>query len=425
MGQQKLNLFEERPILSITQIVESVKSRLEEGFHDIWVRGEISNLGAPPSGHLYFTLKDSKSQLKTVCFKMRNRLLKFRPKDGMEVVVRGSLSVYAPRGDFQLIVESMEPVGPGDLQRQFENLKIKLKSEGLFDKVHKKNLPLLPTKVGIVTSPSGAAIQDILRVLSRRNNRLNILIFPAQVQGTVAVQQIIEGITCLNDRNDIDVIILTRGGGSLEDLQAFNEESVARTIFESRIPIISAIGHEIDSTIADFVADQTAPTPSAAAEIVSGARTDLRDRVEGLILRCSQAFRLHITYKRQQLHNLTSSRALVDPENNLRFLQQHLDDLHTRLLQTLPNNLSPVREKIAQQKKDLSRQIQFYLQSKKQSYNFHINQLEAFSPQAVLDRGYSIATSDKNQIIRNSNQLKKGDKLNVQVAQGEFRAQKI
>ena len=425
MEQQKLKLFEERPILSVTQIVEGVKSQLEAGFCDIWVRGEISNFRTPPSGHLYFTLKDSKSQLKAVCFRMRSRLLKFRPEDGMEVIARGSLSVYAPRGDFQLVIESVEPVGPGALQIAFEKLKTQLQSEGLFDEAHKKKLPLLPAKVGVVTSPSGAAVQDILRVLSRRNDRLNILIFPALVQGSGAALQIIQGIDYLNSRQDIDVIILTRGGGSLEDLWAFNEEPVARAIFESRLPVISAVGHEIDFTIADFVADLRAPTPSAAAEIVSGARIDLWNRVEGLVLRCGQALRLHITYKRQQLQKLAASRAFVDAESRLRFFLQRLDELHTRLLKTLPTRLEPLRERVAQHSKDLSRQIQFYLRSKRQSHKSQADQLQAFSPQAVLDRGYAIATSEKNQVIRSPDQLKKGDKLGVQVARGGFRAQKI
>ena len=261
MQQQELKLFEERQILSVSQVVHGVKVQLETKFRDIWVRGEISNFVTPGSGHQYFTLKDNEAQMRAVCFRSQNRLLKFRPENGMDVIARGTVSVYPPRGEFQLIVETLEPVGPGALQLAFEQLKTRLESEGLFDQKHKKDLPLLPAKIGVVTSPTGAAIQDILRVLWRRNDRLNVLIFPAKVQGTGASAEIIQGIEYLNTREDVDTIIVARGGGSLEDLWAFNDEALARAIFGSRIPVISAVGHEIDFTIADFVADLRATHP--------------------------------------------------------------------------------------------------------------------------------------------------------------------
>ncbi|MDA2938874.1 exodeoxyribonuclease VII large subunit [Acidobacteria bacterium AH-259-A15] len=425
MQQQELKLFGERQILSVSQVVNSVKVSLETKFHDIWVKGEISNFRTPPSGHIYFTLKDSDAQLKVVCFRMQNRLLKFRPEDGMDVLARGSLSVYPPRGEFQLVVEFMEPVGPGALQLAFEQLKSRLEAEGLFDQARKKKLPLLPAKIGVVTSPTGAAIQDILRVLSRRNDRLDILIFPAKVQGSGAAQQIARGIHYLDSRGDIDVIVVARGGGSLEDLWGFNEEVVARAIFDARIPVISAIGHEIDFTIADFVADLRAATPSAAAEIVSGVREDLWKRVENLVRRSSQAIRLCLKDKRGQLQRLASSRAFVDAESKLRFFLQRLDELHTRLIKTAPSLFSSPRERILQHKKTLRQQIQFYLQSKRQLMTARNEQLQAYSPLAVLDRGYAIVTTKNREIVRDPAQVKGGEDVDVRVARGQFRAQRV
>ncbi|MDA2928175.1 exodeoxyribonuclease VII large subunit [Acidobacteria bacterium AH-259-G07] len=425
MQQQELKLFGERQILSVSQVVNSVKVSLESKFHDIWVKGEISNFRTPPSGHIYFTLKDSDAQLKVVCFRMQNRLLKFRPEDGMDVLARGSLSVYPPRGEFQLVVEFMEPVGPGALQLAFEQLKSRLEAEGLFDQARKKKLPLLPAKIGVVTSPTGAAIQDILRVLSRRNDRLDILIFPAKVQGSGAAQQIARGIHCLDSRGDIDVIVVARGGGSSEDLWGFNEEVVARAIFDARIPVISAIGHEIDFTIADFVADLRAATPSAAAEIVSGVREDLWKRVENLVRRSSQAIRLCLKDKRGQLQRLASSRAFVDAESKLRFFLQRLDELHTRLIKTAPSLFSSPRERILQHKKTLRQQIQFYLQSKRQLMTARNEQLQAYSPLAVLDRGYAIVTTKNREIVRDPAQVKGGEDVDVRVARGQFRAQRV
>ncbi|MFQ5929374.1 MAG: exodeoxyribonuclease VII large subunit [Acidobacteriota bacterium] len=425
MQQQELKLSGERQILSVSQVVNSVKVSLETKFHDIWVKGEISNFRTPPSGHIYFTLKDSDAQLRAVCFRMQNRLLKFRPEDGMDVLARGSLSVYPPRGEFQLVVEFMEPVGPGALQLAFEQLKSRLEAEGLFDTARKKKLPLLPAKIGVVTSPTGAAIQDILRVLSRRNDRLDVLIFPAKVQGSGAAQQIARGIHYLDARGDIDVIVVARGGGSLEDLWGFNEEVVARAIFDARIPVISAVGHEIDFTIADFVADLRAATPSAAAEIVSGVREDLWKRVENLVRRSSQAIRLCLKDKRGQLQRLASSRAFVDAESKLRFFLQRLDELHTRLIKTAPSLLSSPRERILQHKKTLRQQIQFYLQSKRQLMTARTEQLQAYSPLAVLDRGYAIVTAENKEIVRDPAQVKGGEEVDVRVARGQFRAQRV
>lgn len=425
MQQQELQLFEEREILSVSQVVHSVKVQLETKFQDIWVRGEISNFRTPSSGHQYFTLKDNEAQIRVVCFRSQNRLLKFRPGDGMDVIARGSVSVYPPRGEFQLVVETMEPVGPGALQLAFEQLKTRLASEGLFDQAHKKPLPLLPSKIGVVTSPTGAAIQDILRVLSRRNDRLNVLIFPAKVQGSGASAEITQGIEHLNTREDIDAIILTRGGGSLEDLWAFNEEKVARVIFNSRIPIISAVGHEIDFTIADFVADLRVPTPSAAAEIVSGAREELFNRIESLTQRSLQALRLFLKDRREKLSRLAASRAFVDAESKLRFFLQRLDELYSRLVKTLPSMFGATRQRFSQHEQLLRQQILFFLQSKKHVMATRSAQLEAYSPLAVLERGYAIVTTKSKDIVRDPNQVKRGDRVDIRVERGQFRAEKI
>ena len=424
MQQQELKLFEERQILSVSQVVHGVKVQLETKFRDIWVRGEISNFVTPGSGHQYFTLKDNEAQMRAVCFRSQNRLLKFRPENGMDVIARGTVSVYPPRGEFQLIVETLEPVGPGALQLAFEQLKTRLESEGLFDQKHKKDLPLLPAKIGVVTSPTGAAIQDILRVLWRRNDRLNVLIFPAKVQGTGASAEIIQGIEYLNTREDVDTIIVARGGGSLEDLWAFNDEALARAIFGSRIPVISAVGHEIDFTIADFVADLRAPTPSAAAEIVSGAREELSKAIGNLTQRSAQAIRLGLKNRRERLRTLAASRAFVDAESQLRFFLQRLDELQSRLTKTLPSMFRSNRQGLSQQEQLLERQIQFYLQSKKHMMATRSAQLQAYSPLSVLERGYAIVTTEDQEIVRDPNQLKEGDRMNIRVERGPFHARK-
>ena len=425
MRQQELKLFDDRQIFSVAQVVGSVKTQLESQFHDIWVRGEISNVRTPPSGHLYFSMKDAEARLKVVCFRMQHRLLKFRPEDGMEIIARGSLTVYSPRGEFQLVAKVMEPVGPGALQIAFEQLKTRLQREGLFDPAYKKRLPLLPAKIGVISSPTGAAIQDILKVLKWRNDRLNVLLFPAKVQGSGAAQEIVRGIKYFNERLDIDVIMVARGGGSLEDLWAFNEENVARAIFDSRIPLISAVGHEIDFTISDFVSDLRASTPSAAAETVSGAREELWTRIEGLVRRSGHAVRLCLTEKRHRLQRLVASRAFVDAESKLRFFLQRLDELHTRLVKGIPSQLEPKRQRVPQLQKELEQQIRFLLYSRKQLIQARTSELEAFSPLSVLHRGYAIVTTEVGSIIRDPKQLKIGERMDIRVAKGKFRAQKL
>jgi exodeoxyribonuclease VII large subunit len=422
--QQELKLFEDRDIQSVSQVVHAVKVQLETRFRDIWVKGEISNFKPASSGHYYFTLKDSSAQLRAVFFRTQNRLLKFAPRDGMEVFARGSISVYSPRGEFQMVIEYMEPAGQGALQIAFEQLKAKLQGEGLFDPAKKKKLPLLPSKIGVVTSPSGAAIQDILRVLQRRNEAVNVLIVPVRVQGEGAAQEIARGIKYLNTRQDIDVIIVGRGGGSLEDLWAFNEEVVARAIFASEIPVISAVGHEIDFTISDFVADLRAATPSAAAELVSGARAELCGRVDHCVRRACQAMKLIVSDKRRRLQHLASNRAFVDAESRLRFYSQRLDDLYARLIRTFPSRIPVAQDRLARHSKELAARLQSYLQGYRSNLSHLTRQLQAYSPLSVIERGYAIVTYKAEVIVRDPLQVPDGEKIEIRVARGSFSAVK-
>ena len=422
-----MGMFEElgkRRILSVSQIVYQIRSRLETGFRDVWVQGEVSNLRIPPSGHLYFTLKDSEAQIPAVCFRMRRRYLKFRPEDGMELLARGSVSVYAPRGQVQLMVSHLEPLGRGALQLAFEQLKERLSKEGLFDPAHKLKLPLFPARVGVVTSPSGAAVRDILRVLQERNDRVGVLIYPATVQGPTAPPQIAEGIRELARRGDVDTIIIARGGGSWEDLWAFNDEALARTIFESRVPIISAVGHETDFTIADFVADVRAATPSAAAETVSAAREELAQRTAHLEKRALQAMSLVLLGKRQRLRALTSSRGFVDAETRLKFFLQRLDDLNGRFLKALPAFLAPMGTRLEQSAHALEHRMDLYLKGLKQRLGETAGRLQAYSPLAVLERGYAIITTGSGQVVREAAQVSDGELVQVRTGRGSFRARR-
>ena len=424
MQSRKLTLSDTRRILSVSQLVNDVKFQLETNFRDFWVKGEISNLGRPPSGHIYFTLKDSSAQIQAVCFRMQARYLKFQPEDGMELLARGSVSMYPPRGQVQIIVEHLEPVGSGALQLAFEQLKKRLAKEGLFEQSQKKDLPLLPSRIGIVTSPGGAAVQDILRVLQRRNDRLDVLIFPVTVQGAAASQEICAGIRFLDTKTEVDAIILARGGGSTEDLWAFNEERVARTIFQSEKPVISAVGHEIDFTIADFVADIRAATPSAAAELVSGVREDLSNQVEHLTRRSSQAIQLIVKQKQHRLRQLTSSRGFVDAETRLRIFLQRLDELSGRLSKAIPLFLVSLQTQLATHSRELGRQANLQLKSNQQRLQSATQRLQAYSPLAVLERGFAIVTNSEGAIVRDSSQVADGDELDIQLARGRLRAKK-
>jgi exodeoxyribonuclease VII large subunit len=437
-----VDLFSQRKIHSVYDITSEIKRSLD-GMGILWIQGEISNFKRHTSGHLYFSLKDSRAQLKAAFFRNNNMYLKFRPEDGMEVIVRGRLSVYEPRGDYQVIVEYMEPVGLGSLQLAFDQLKEKLRKEGLFDDAHKIPLPLLPRKVGIVTSPTGAAIRDMLRILERRNASLDVLLYPVKVQGQGAAEEIAEGIRCLNRRDDIDVIIIGRGGGSIEDLWAFNEEVVARAVYESGLPLISAVGHEVDFTISDFVADLRAPTPSAAAEMVSGAREDLRMSVNSLTGRLSQAVRRGMERRRLHLERLVHNKAFAVTPNKIRDFQQRFDEATSRMSQAMRRYTSEIRQRervlaarlnaldlrrIIKHKKEilvrmdqgLASAVRVRLHHERARLELAVGKVDALSPLAILKRGFALCRDSKGAIVKRAADVTLGDNVRVTLAAGEL-----
>lgn len=384
-----------RVIYSISELNQMVRSLLEDAFPPLWVEGEISNFSCPSSGHWYFTLKDSASQIRCAMFQGRNRALGFQPSNGMQILMRGKISLYEARGDFQMVADYMEEAGDGVLRRAFELLKTRLAQEGLFEPIHKKPLPHLPRTIGVITSPTGAAVRDILTVLKRRFANIPIIIYPTAVQGNNAETQIIHAIQTANKRKECDVLILARGGGSLEDLWSFNLETVARAVFASEIPIVSAIGHEIDFTIADFVADCRAPTPSAAAELVSPDRNAWLQQINKL----HHSLCRQVQNQFQQLQNayLSLSKRLRHPGQRLHEQSQTIDNLEKQLLRAIHNKL----------------------QTKQQHLTELTRALEAISPLATLARGYAIVTTKKEgEIVYNASQVKAGDIIKTQLSEG-------
>ena len=396
---------------------------LERRFIDIWVEGELSNCKTSPAGHLYFTLKDDKAQLPAVCFRNAARLLRFKPENGKLFRARGGVSTY--EGKYQLIVEVLEPAGLGALQLAFEQLKEKLEKEGLFKPQRKRPIPAFPRKIGIVTSPKSAALRDILTVLKRRHNAVNVLIFPAEVQGDGASIQVMDGIDYLSRSSDVDVIIVARGGGSMEDLWPFNEERVARAIVRSQKPVISAVGHEVDFTICDFVADLRAPTPSAAAEIVIKSKADLSDRVEQLEGRLIAVMKYRLSGLQSFLANKVGSRGFVVAENRIRRTIQRVDDLAFRLEQ-LGRTGTFIRTRahrmeICEQR--LSAAIHQRLRIGHHAFAAIAHTLEALSPLAVLDRGYAICLTSDGQVIRSAKTIDVGQTVKVKLHEGNLSAQ--
>ena len=433
-----------RPILTVSQLTAEIKSLLERNFEHLWVEGEISNLRIPSSGHFYCTLKDESAQIRAVMFRMQNRLLKFQPEDGLQVVGYGRLTVYEPRGEYQLVLDHLEPKGLGALQLAFEQLKEKLSREGLFDPARKKPLPSLPQKIGIVTSPTGAAIRDILQIIDRRFANVHILLYPVRVQGAGAAQEIARAIDELGRYPGLDVMIVGRGGGSLEDLWAFNEEAVARAIYRSPVPIISAVGHEIDFTIADFVADLRAPTPSAAAELVIRNKTELVQNLGNLGWRLSQVVRALLESRRERLSSLIHR--LADPRKRLSDQRLHLEDFSSRLATSVLQGLrqrserlwmkyqgliylhpgrraAELSQRLTQLRRRLALAGRASLRSHRQGVEVLAGRLQTLSPLAVLARGYSIARLlPARQIIREASLLKADDRVTVRVHRGEFTA---
>lgn len=346
MTQFSLNLIPEKHVWRVSELTLRLSDLLEGEFPDIWVEGEISNFHAAQSGHLYFTLKDEKAQIRCVCFRDQVRGLRFRPEDGLKVTVRGGISVYQSRGEYQVYVSHVEPVGLGALQLAFEQLKKKLETEGLFDGERKKALPVLPRRIGIVSSPTGAAIRDIVRVLRRRFPNLRVTLFPVKVQGGGAAEEIVHAIRHFNRSQMVDVMIVARGGGSLEDLWVFNEEIVARAIAASGIPIITGIGHETDTTIADFAADMRAPTPSAAAEIVVRTRAEFEKHITDCARQLAHQMRYLFLEKRHALRDLASHRAFRRPGEIVRRQRQQVDELSASLAKDLHGRIETVRRRV-------------------------------------------------------------------------------
>jgi exodeoxyribonuclease VII large subunit len=346
MTQFSLNLMPEKHVWRVCELTLRLRDVLEAEFPDVWVEGEISNFRAAQSGHLYFTLKDEKAQIRCVCFRDQVRGLRFRPEDGLKVTARGGVSVYDARGEYQIYVSHIEPVGLGALQLAFEQLKKTLEAEGLFDAERKKPLPVMPRRIGIVSSPQGAAIQDILRVLRRRFPNLHVTLFPVKVQGEGAAEEIVRAIRHFNRAEMVDVMIVARGGGSLEDLWAFNEEIVARAIAASEIPIITGVGHETDTTIADFAADLRAPTPSAAAEIVVRTRAEFEKHIDDCTRALAQHMRYFFSERKHALRDLAGHHAFRRPAEIVRRQRQHVDELNASLAKDLSRRIEGVRRRV-------------------------------------------------------------------------------
>lgn len=430
-----------KKILTVSELTLEIKHHLEEGFGEIWVEGEISNFRSPSSGHYYFTLKDSKSQIRAVIFRFMGRYLKFEPQDGLAVICRGKISVYEPRGEYQLILDYMEPKGIGALQLAFEQLKEKLEKEGLFDAVRKKPLPLLPKKIGIVTSPTGAAIRDLLNVIGRRFPNMGILVNPVKVQGEGSAQEIASAIYELNTIPEIDVIVVARGGGSLEDLWAFNEEIVARAIDQSSLPVISAVGHEIDFTIADFVADLRAPTPSVAGELVVKDKAELSHLIDSFSSRLGNQMIHFLETVKNQFGFL--KKGLPDLRLKISNLQLRIDDLSSRLTPHILQSLELKKEMLGGRRvrlllrnpklkvgeylksvslceKSLIDSVYLMLNRLRQVLERYVGELDSLSPLSVLQRGYSITRLlPSYRIVKDNKMVSVGDKVNIVLGKGE------
>jgi exodeoxyribonuclease VII large subunit len=435
-----MELFSDRKILTVSRLTALIKDVLEENFERVWVEGEVSNLNMPVSGHLYFTLKDAAAQLRCVMFRASARALRFKPKDGMGVVVRGRVSLFEPRGEYQLIVEYLEPLGIGALQLAFDQLKERLAKEGLFDEARKKLIPKLPQRIGVVTSATGAAIHDILNVLNRRFANVEVLIYPVKVQGEGAAREIAQAVKDFNRYGNIDVMIVGRGGGSIEDLWAFNEETVARAIYHSRIPVISAVGHEVDFTIADFVADLRAPTPSAAAELVVKSKAELASELDALSHRLRQGMQRNLADCQGNVYLLT--RSLKDPSMLLGHLAQRIDDLGERLtfawrgelkrksdrLAYLANHLRLTNPALALEREReqllslFSRgehALHRTIERCRERIAINSGKLQALSPLQTLGRGYAIARLiPEGTMVKDSEQLSPGDSIDLKFHRG-------
>jgi exodeoxyribonuclease VII large subunit len=434
-----------RRIWTVRELVTAVRTHIEREYCDTWVEGEISNFRAHDSGHLYFTLKDQSAQIRMVMFRSSARLLRFRPEDGMQVVARGRVTVYEDRGELQISAEYLEPKGAGAFQIAFEQLKAKLEAEGFFDSARKKPIPSLPRRIGIVTSPQAAALRDILNVLQRRHHTANVLIFPAQVQGEAAPLEVSAGIRYFNQARNVDVIIVARGGGSAEDLAAFNHEGLARTVADSRIPTISAVGHETDYTILDFVADLRAPTPSAAAEMVIRSRQEVEEQSEGLRERLARAMRYRLLMGRQALTELAQHGAFRRMMEAIHQRQQKLDDLGYRLERAERQRLEQqrrrwetaaaavrhydarrllggMRQQLDARMAAITAAVRTRLLERRSRLEQLAGQIEALSPLAILGRGYALVFDSSGKLLKDATRVKPGDEIAARLARGQLTA---
>lgn len=456
-----------RKIYPVRELVAAVRTQVERAFTDIYVEGEISNYRPADSGHLYFTLKDSAAQLRVVMWRTQARLLRFRPENGLQVIARGRVTIYDERGDLQFQAEYLEPKGAGALQIAFEQLKAKLAAEGLFDPGRKRPIPALPRRIGVVTSPRGAAIQDILNILRRRHESVSVLIYPAQVQGESAAAEVSAGVRYFNRHGKVDVIVVARGGGSFEDLFAFNDEALARTIAAAHIPVISAVGHETDFTICDFVADLRAPTPSAAAELVIGSKRELAEKLVSLRRRMGQAVNYKLLRAHNALSRLVQHAVFARMQDSIARRQQLVDDLVFRMAQSQSERLKNLSRRLGEVEAGLRRHDprvrlgmtrrqldaqtaalhssmmrrlvarhnqldgltvalagagQTILLRRRAHWQQLHSSLQALSPKAILARGYALVFDDEGRVVKRATQLQSGSRVRAQLGQGEFTA---
>ena len=432
-----------RRLFTVTEFTVQLRGIFEDQFSDVLIAGEISGCKQPPSGHIYFTLKDAASELNCVVYKSALRFLRFKPKDGIAVIARGRLDAW--RSGYQLVVESLEPQGHGALQVAFEQLKKKLAAEGLFDAEAKRPLPRLPRRIGIVTSPSGAVIQDMLRILERRFQGLHIRVYPAQVQGEGSIEQVCRGLNYFSSSGWADVVILARGGGSLEDLWTFNEEAVARAIAASNVPVISAIGHETDITIADFVADLRAPTPSAAAELAVPNQEQIGEQIATARNKIAQAMRYRLANLHRRLHQQGTDRAALILRRRMGRVQQRLDDSGFRMRETWRAILEARRRRLTQltarvqqrdvrlQFGDMHRRLERLSARLKQAVHGRLTRsrnrldpatahLSQLSPLKILDRGYALVQNEAGELVKNRDHAPEGSKIQVRLAEGRLNA---
>ena len=436
---------QERRIWTVRDLIASVRTRLEREYTDVWIEGEISNFRAHGSGHLYFTLKDGSAQIRVVMFRSSAKLLRFRPEEGMQVIARGRVTVYEERGELQVSAEYLEPKGAGALQIAFEQLKAKLQAEGLFEESRKKAVPALPRRIGIVTSPQAAALRDILNILHRRHHTVSVLIFPAQVQGLEAPIEVSAGIRYFNKARNVEVIIVARGGGSVEDLAAFNHEGLARTVASSEIPVISAVGHETDFTILDFVADLRAPTPSAAAELVIRSRQEIEEQSEGLRERLARAMRYRLLMARQSVTEMAQHGAFARMMDALGRRQQRVDELLYRMETAerrvieqqrrrwetaagairhydVRRRLAAMREQLESRTAALGASFRTLLMRRRGRLEQLAGELGALSPVAILERGYALVFDSAGNLVKDSEQVQAGEEIRARVARGEIKA---